>query len=382
MSGHTRERIAREKTRSGEITPEHGTAGGGLPEPIDELGIYLLPGRVKDPARAITEAIDAERLGLTSAWIAERLDMKELGVLCGAVAASTQRIRLGMGSIAAGSRHPLMTAAAGSTMQETFGDRLLLGLARGLGSVLGDHGMPVPKMAAFEDYASILLRLWDGETIDYDGPLGRFPNLRMVDPPTAPRPRLLLSAWSPLPKATALAARLFDGVFLGSELTVEAVAAVSRRLDEACERIGRDPRSLKLYAIVITAPDLSPEEELAVVNARMITHLDFGGVGELIMRENGWDPEPLRRLLRQEKLEGGGTADQKFHRSELLELGTQLPREWVETGCVVGSAAHCAARLREYLDAGVDHIVLHGSGPKQLEGLVRAWRGTSASGTP
>ncbi|SBW22976.1 hypothetical protein FDG2_3382 [Candidatus Protofrankia californiensis] len=41
---------------------------------------------------------------------------------------------------------------------------------------------------------------------------------------------------------------------------VEAVAAVSRRLDDACERIGRDPRSLKLYAIVITAPDLSPEE--------------------------------------------------------------------------------------------------------------------------
>src|SRR5690606_2889405 len=104
---------------------------------------------------------------------------------------------------------------------------------------------------------------------------GRFPNLRMVDPPQAPRPQLILSTWSPLPKATALAARLFDGVFISSELTVEAVAAVSKRLDEACEQIGRDPRTLKLYAIVITAPDLSPEEELAVVNARMITHLDF-----------------------------------------------------------------------------------------------------------
>ncbi len=114
----------------------------------------------------------------------------------------------------------------------------------------------------------------------------------------------------------------------------------------------------------------------------MITHLDFDGVGELIMRENGWDPEPLHRLLSREELQGGGTADQKFHRSELLDLGAKLPREWVETGCVVGSAAHCAARLREYLDAGVDHIVLHGSGPKQLEGLVRAWHETSVSGTP
>jgi probable F420-dependent oxidoreductase len=344
-----------------------------LPDPIDELGIYLLPGRVKDPARAIAEAVDAERLGLTSAWIAERLDMKELGVLSGAVAATTSRIQIGLGSIAAGTRHPLMTAALGSTMQEAFGERLLVGLARGLGSVLHDQGMPVPRMADFEEYASMLLRLWDGETIDYDGPLGRFPNMRMVDPPTVRRPPLILSTWSPLPKATELAARVFDGVFISSELTVEAVAAVSRRLDEACERIGRDPASLKLYAIVITAPDLSPEEELAVVNARMITHLDFDGIGELIMKENGWDPEPLHRLLRRDELQGG-TADQRFHRSELVELGAQLPREWVETGCVVGPAAHCVTRLREYLDAGVDHIVLHGSGPAELEGLVRAWR--------
>ncbi|MGE4426795.1 MAG: TIGR03857 family LLM class F420-dependent oxidoreductase [Solirubrobacteraceae bacterium] len=349
-----------------------------LAGPIDELGVYLLPGRVKDPARAIAEAVEAERIGLTSAWIAERLDMKELGVLAGAVAASTQRISIGLGSIAAGTRHPLMTAALGSTMQEAFGDRLLVGLARGLRSVLDDHGMLVPRMVDFEEYASIVLRLWDGETVNYDGPLGQFPSLRMIDPPSAPRPPLILSTWSPQPKATELAARMFDGVFISSELTVEACAAARRRLDEACEQIGRDPRTLKLYAIVITAPDLTPEEELAVVNARMITHLDFDGIGDLIMRENGWDPGPLHQIRKRVAAKGEGTADQKFHRSELLELGAQLPREWIETGCVVGTADRCASRLREYLAVGVDHIVLHGCAPAELEGLTRAWRATAA----
>jgi alkanesulfonate monooxygenase SsuD/methylene tetrahydromethanopterin reductase-like flavin-dependent oxidoreductase (luciferase family) len=51
--------------------------------PLDELGVYLLGGRIKDPARAMDEAVEAERIGLTSAWIAERFDMKELGVHAG-----------------------------------------------------------------------------------------------------------------------------------------------------------------------------------------------------------------------------------------------------------------------------------------------------------
>lgn len=341
--------------------------------PLPELGIYLLPGRVKDPARAITEAIDAERLGLTSAWVAERFDMKELGVICGAVAARTERIKIGMGSISAGTRNPIMTAALGATMQQTFGDRLLLGFARGLHGVNDSHGMTRPSMAAFEDYCRILRQVWAGETVDYDGPLGRFPRMSLVDPLTEPRPQFVLSSWSPGPKAVALAARWFDGVFLGSELTAAAVGNAVTRLRSECERIGRDPASLTVYAIVIAAPDLSPEAELAVVNARMITHFGFPHVGELIIRENGWDPEPMRRLLGQDELQGP-IADQKYRREELLEMGARLPREWVETGCVVGSAQECAARLAGYIDAGVDHLVLHGCAPAEVAGLVGEWR--------
>jgi 5,10-methylenetetrahydromethanopterin reductase len=344
--------------------------------PIDELGVYLLGGRVKDPARALDEVVEAEQLGLTSAWIAERFDMKELGVLCGALAARTERIRIGMGSVAAGSRNPMVTAAMGATMQGVFGDRLLLGLARGLWGINEHHGMPKPTMQGFEDYAAILLRLWNGETVDYDGPAGHFAGMRMPDPPPA-RPPIVLSSWVPGPKATALAAKLFDGVFIGCELTVEATAAVCRRLRGACEQIGRDPASLTIYNTMMCGPDLSADEELAVMNARMVTHFSFPGIGDRIVRENGWDPEPLRRLLDHPRMQGDQIADQQYTRDQLLELGASLPREWVETGCVVGSAAQCADRLRAYVDAGLDHLVLHGSSPGQLAGVVKLWPETA-----
>jgi probable F420-dependent oxidoreductase len=345
--------------------------------PIDELGIYLLPGRVTDPSQAIDEAVQAEELGLTSAWVAERFDTKELGVLGGAVAARTSRIKFGMGSIAAGTRHPLVAAAMGGTMQQAFGDRLLLGLARGLSGINDRAGMGSPSMQGFEDYANILLRLWNGETVEYDGPAGRFPSMRMPDPPTTNRPPIVLSSWAPKPKATALAARLFDGVFIGCELTVEATANVCRRLREECERIGRDPQSLTIYNTMLCAPDLSPDEELAQMNARMITHFSFPHIGKLICEENGWDPEVMREILSEDQLQGERIADQAYTRDQLLELGTRIPREWVETGCAVGSGAQVVSRLREYLDAGLDHLVLHGSYPHQLAGMIKTWKETA-----
>ncbi|MGH8997989.1 MAG: TIGR03857 family LLM class F420-dependent oxidoreductase [Acidimicrobiia bacterium] len=341
--------------------------------PIEELGIYLLPGRVTDPSRAIDEAAEAEALGLTSAWIAERFDMKELGVLCGAVAARTERIKVGMGSVAVATRNPLVTAAMGATMVQAFGNRLLLGLARGLWGINENAGMASPTMAAFEDYARIMVQLWNGETVHYDGPAGRFSGMKMPDPPGS-RPPIVLSSWAPQAKATALTARLFDGVFIGCELTVEATANICGRLRAACEQIGRDPASLTIYNTMMVAPDLTPDEELAQINARMVTHFSFPGIGDLLVKENGWDPEPMRRLLATGQMQGDRIADQAFRRDQLLELGAGLPREWVETGCAVGTAAEVAGRLRDYVDAGLDHLVLHAASPGQLAGVVKVWR--------
>ena len=56
-----------------------------------ELGIYLLPGHTDRPADLLDEVRAAEALGLGSAWISERFDVKEVGALCGAAAAVTSR---------------------------------------------------------------------------------------------------------------------------------------------------------------------------------------------------------------------------------------------------------------------------------------------------
>ena len=56
-------------------------------------------------------------------------------------------------------------------------------------------------------------------------------------------------------------------------------------------------------------------------------------------------------------------------RPELVELSRNLPAEWLSSSSAVGTAAVCAARLHEYIDAGADEVVLHGTTAEHLGSL-------------
>jgi hypothetical protein len=40
----------------------------------------------------------------------------------------------------------------------------------------------------------------------------------------------------------------------------------------------------------------------------------------------------------------------------------------------LGSAAHCANRINDQFSAGADGVLFHGSLPRQVEGLLQAYR--------
>ena len=151
-------------------------------EPVDDLGIMLVTGRVKNPQAAIQEAEDAERLGFRRVFVSERFDLKEVGALLGGVGARTKRIDFGTAALAVGSRHPLVTAAMGATLQSMYGPRFVLGLGRSDAAHFVDQGMNEASYDALVDYANIIRRLWAGESVAYDGELGNFRELRMADP--------------------------------------------------------------------------------------------------------------------------------------------------------------------------------------------------------
>jgi hypothetical protein len=60
-------------------------------EVVPELGAFILPGRIKDPAAGMKESIEAERAGFGTVSLSERYGLKDTGSISGAVAALTQR---------------------------------------------------------------------------------------------------------------------------------------------------------------------------------------------------------------------------------------------------------------------------------------------------
>ena len=87
------------------------------------LGIYGMP----VDRRGLDYVVEAERLGVDSVWVPEFWGYDALTPL-GAVAAVTDRIRLGTAIVQLGTRTPAMLAMSAMTLQQISGGRFLLGV--------------------------------------------------------------------------------------------------------------------------------------------------------------------------------------------------------------------------------------------------------------
>ena len=111
---------------------------------LPELGCYLLAGQPRSARDLIGEVIDAETLGLGTAFISERYNKKEAASLCGAAAAVSTDIQICTAATNHNTRHPMVTAGMARTMQDLTGGRFTLGIGRGIavlqGAVRNDEG--------------------------------------------------------------------------------------------------------------------------------------------------------------------------------------------------------------------------------------------------
>jgi probable F420-dependent oxidoreductase len=354
-------------------TSQTSTTASVGPAPISPgaLGAYVLPGRVSDPRPAIAQARAAEELGLGTVWLSERWGTKDFAVLAGALSQVTSNAKIAAGITHFGVRHPAVLASMAMTAQGLSGGRLVLGFGRSVAGMWKAVGLPPVTNQVLADSADILRRLCHGDKVSYDGPAGRFPAMRLSDLPDAPPPPLVLAAIGP--KTLALAGAHFDGVLLHPFLTPDAVGRSAAAVRAAAAAAGRDPACVRVYATVITASGLPPEEEAAVVGGRAVTYFQIPGFGEQLAETNGWDTVPLKRLREHPQLTGvKGAADFKRTRDQLTDAATVLPGEWLTSAAAVGTPAACVARFGDYLAAGADELVLHGSTPDQLPTVIAA----------
>lgn len=337
------------------------------------LGAYVLHSGVTDASRAIGQARAAERIGLATLWISERLGFRDLGAVAGAVGQATTSVRIGSAVTWFQTRHPAVLASMASTLQSLTGGRFLLGLGRG-GSWLDGLGVvPTAPTDMVVDMAAVLRRLWAGETVTYHGAAGDYPAMRLEALPEAGPPPLLVAALGP--RSLRLAGQHFDGVILPAFLTPHAVRQMTGAVRDAAAAAHRDPGDVRVYAVVVTVPDPTAGD-LDILAGRAVTYLQPPVAGERLLHLNGWDLAPLTRVRAHPLIAGLGDtlADQAYSPSDLTEVGRLIPRHWLADSTASGSPRSCGQRLSEYLEAGADELILHGTLPDRLEPAVTAYR--------
>ncbi len=339
--------------------------------PLPELGFYTLPGAPGSPRELIAEVAEAEALGLGTAFISERFNIKEAATLSGAVGAVSEQIQIATAATNHNTRHPMVTASYATTMHRLTGGRFTLGLGRGIAPMFDAFGIPRITTAQLEDFASLMRRLWHGEVIfAHEGPSGSYPILHLDATFDEDIP-LLITAFGP--NTLALAGRTFDAVVLHTFFTDETTARVVAAVRDAADQAGRDPASVKVWSCFATIGDHLPADlRLKKTVGRMATYLQ--GYGDLLVSTNRWDPAVLQRF-RADPLVAGfrGALDDKATTEELEHVATLIPDEWLAPAAT-GSPEQCVAAIRGQFELGCDGVILHGATPTQLTPIVEAYR--------
>lgn len=344
---------------------------------MNELAFYTLAGAPETARELIAEVRSAEELGIGSAFVSERLNIKEAATVCGAVGAVSERIGIATAATNHNTRHPAITAAHAMTMHALTGGRYSLGLGRGMAQSSKARGLAPITTAQMEDFVGLMRHMWRGETIrGHDGPAGRYPALAMrgIEPAHIP---MTLVAFGP--NSLALGGRCFDAVVLHTFFTDETTTRVVRTVKKEAERAGRDPDAVRVWSCLATIGDhLSEPVRLKKTVGRMATYLQ--AYGDLMVRTNDWDPSPLVRF-RADPLVADfpGAIDQLATTEQLEHIATLIPEEWLAPAAT-GTPEQCVDSIRGQFGLGCDGVILHGAGPEDLRPIVTEYRRTRPVG--
>jgi coenzyme F420-dependent glucose-6-phosphate dehydrogenase len=213
------------------------------------------------PDDLLRQAIEAERAGFDGVCCSDHLEPwwepnAETPAACGNAwvwlgAAGQATSNLALGTAVTGLVHrynPVVVAQQVATLERLFPGRAFLGVgsSEAMNEVPAGLDWPSPQeqLRRTEEALTIVTRLLDGQTVDFDGEFFKARRARLYVE-LERRPPVYMSAFHE--EAAEVAGRLADGVWtLGDPQQAPGVIAAYRR---GCEQAGREPGEIVLQTL-------------------------------------------------------------------------------------------------------------------------------------
>jgi coenzyme F420-dependent glucose-6-phosphate dehydrogenase len=306
------------------------------------------------PRDLVEYAVRAEELGLDSVTVSDHfLPWRHNGghapfalAWMAAVGERTNRVLIGTSVLTPTFRYnPAVIAQAFATLGVLYPNRVMLGV--GTGEALNEiavSGREWPefkeRFARLREAIDLIRELWTKESVSWDGEYYKTVDASIYDRPDTP-PKIYVAAGGPL--VAKYAGRVADGFIAtsgkGMDLYTEKLMPA---VEEGAEKAGRDFQQLDRMLEVKVSYDR--DSKLALENTRF------------------WAPLSL-------------TPEQKHSVDSAVEmerLADELPIEQVAARWIVASDPdEVVKQLQPYLDAGFNHLVMHGPGHDQERFLTQ-----------
>lgn len=257
--------------------------------------------------RTLAVARQAERLGFESAWVFDHFTTEpdptdeitfESFTTLAALAASTERVRLGQVVICTAFRNPALTAKMIGTLDVISGGRMELGIGAGWKEdewrAYG-YGFPDTRtrLAILADHLEVITRMLGPGHATFAGTYASVADAINV-PRGLQEPRVPIMVGGNGPNVTwRLAARYADELNL-DWLTPDEIREAKPVIASRCEEIGRDPATLRL-SVNVSRYDIAtagqPRVELLAAYAEAGVDRVMG-----LLTESAISDEPLESL--------------------------------------------------------------------------------------
>ena len=321
---------------------------------------------------------DAERVGVTSAWVAEAWGQDALTPLA-YLAARTERIALGSAIAQLGARTPAMLAMSAMSLQLLSGGRFRLGIGTSGPQVMeGWHGVrfDIP-LTATRETIEIVRMVAAGERLSHAGrayqlplPGGQGRAIRSMLPPVS----VPVYVASLGPRNLELTGELADG-WIGNTFMPEHAGVFLDRLRAGAERANRSLTDLDL--VIPVGVEITADEDAAVAAARRHARGYAFTIGAMGSKDQNFYNSAFSRQGYGEDVDAVQALWLAGRREEAAD---RVPVELGTRTNLIGTPAMITERLRLYRDAGITtlQVKLGGDRTSQLDTLAHLVELTAA----
>jgi len=316
--------------------------------------------------QALSEVAAADRQGLDAVWLAELHGAPERSVLsapmmvASAIAAATERVRIGIAVQVLPLSHPLRLAEEAATVDQVSRGRLIYGIGRsGVVRTYEEYGISYAESRErFAETLEIMRLAWTEPRFSYRGKYHSFDDVALSPKPyQKPYPELRMAGATPetFPAIGRLGFPVFVAVRQGPFKQLVPYIQSYREAYKAAGHPGEGQVYLRVPAYVADTEERARAE-----------------LKDSLMSFFAYQAELGRDSARRA---GGEIAVQRLKRVERLEALTF--DEALATQVICGTPDSFAARLREVQEEiGLDGILaeLNCGGKIPHEGVMRALR--------